>query len=305
MSIGAPQTREAIASSRIEQADRAGIRDQVKRHPVISLFVLAYTLTWLIEIPLVLGARHLLPLEPTSALGSVMQLLDGWMPGLAAVLVTGLVAGRKGIKSLLARILIWRVGLRWYLVAVFGVVGLWITALLLDPLLVGSGFKLPTLSATLIAGGIGAFIQFLIFNSEDLAWRGFVLTRLQTRHSALVASLIIAPVWTAFHLPFFFLPHGLQATIGFPAFLVQLVGLSILFTWLFNSTRGSVLLCMLLHASQNTWTTVFAPPTADAAISGWVYSALIVIAAVVVVAFFGPARLSRRRPSELPVTVDV
>jgi membrane protease YdiL (CAAX protease family) len=204
----------------------------------------------------------------------------------------------------LRRIVAWRVGIGWYLVAFFGVLVLWIASLALDRLAGGSGFKAPALTASLVAGGIGAFLQFFLFNSEDLAWRGFVITRLQARHSALIASLILAPFWAVFHLPFFFLPHGLQASMGFPAFLIQLTGLSILFTWLFNNARGSVLLCMILHASQNTWTVVFAPPTSDAAASSWTYTALVIIVAAVIVFSYGAARLSRGPASSLPVVFD-
>jgi membrane protease YdiL (CAAX protease family) len=278
---------------------RFAIRRLARRYPVSSLFVLAFALTWAIEIPLVAGARHLIALEPSSPLGGIMQLFDGWMPGLAAIVITGLAAGRTGIKTLLRRIVAWRVGIGWYLVAFFGVLVLWIPALALDRLIGGSGLKLPALTAALVAGGIGAFLQFFLFNSEDLAWRGFVITRLQSRHRAVIASLILAPFWAVFHLPFFFLPHGLQASMGFPAFLIQLTGLSILFTWLFNSTRGSVLLCMILHASQNTWTVVFAPSTSDATTSSWMYTAFVVITAVVVVFAFGAARLSRPPASSL------
>jgi hypothetical protein len=74
----------------------------VRRHPLVAFFVLAFALTWLVEIPL-LAAPRLAPL----------QLVLGWMPGLAAVLVAGAVGGRAAVRGLLRRVLIWRVGAGW------------------------------------------------------------------------------------------------------------------------------------------------------------------------------------------------
>jgi len=85
-----------------------GIHLRVKDHPVAALFVLAFALTWLIEVPLVAGARGLLPLDPSSPLGSVTQLLNGPMPAIAALIIAALLAGRRDIKTLLSRLRSWR-----------------------------------------------------------------------------------------------------------------------------------------------------------------------------------------------------
>ena len=90
----------------------------------------------------------------------------------------------------------------------------------------------------------------------------------------------------------------------FAVFMLGSVAGAILFTWLFNSTRGSVLPAMLFHTFQNMWTEVFRAPTADQAVAQWAFNALLVVLALVVLAVFGPARLSRTPASELPVVVD-
>jgi membrane protease YdiL (CAAX protease family) len=255
----------------------------MRRYPLATFFVLAFALTWLVEIPML--AYKLLPL----------QLVVGYMPGLAAIYVTGATSGWTGISALLRRILIWRVGLGWYLLAIFGVVPIWFGAMALDPLL--GGLRLPALSPALAAGWIALLILRLILSSEELAWRGFALPRLQSRHSALVASLIIGVIWSVWHLPLFFVP-GSQADAGFPLFLAGIVALSVLFTWLFNNSRGSVLLCMLLHQALNATTDTFHPPSIDQVIVQLPFNALLVVAAMIVVVAFGPNRLSRKPAAE-------
>ena len=79
---------------------------------------------------------------------------------------------------------------------------------------------------------------------------------------------------------------------------------AVIFTWLFNNTRGSLLAVMLFHTFQNMWIAVFPAPEAAQALAQWAFNALLVVAAVVLVAVFGPARLSRRSADQLPIVVN-
>jgi membrane protease YdiL (CAAX protease family) len=229
----------------------------------------------------------------------VLQLVLGWMPGLAAILVSAGIAGRAGFGALLRRMLVWRVHASWYLVASVGVVPIWLAAQALDPLLGGSGLNLPAPSPAQLALMGVQFAVRMVLSGEELGWRGFALPRLQERHGALLASLILGVIWACWHLPLFFVP-GSQRDAGFPAFLLGTIGLSILFTWLFNNTGGSVLLCMVLHQSINTLTDVLGPtiPTADQLIFQWLFNGLYLGVAAMVVLMFGPARLSHAPASD-------
>jgi membrane protease YdiL (CAAX protease family) len=86
---------------------------------------------------------------------------------------------------------------------------------------------------------------------EELAWRGFALPRLLQRYSALVASVVLGVLWGLWHLPLIF-TEG-KALFGQPIWLLlaDIVAKSILFTWVFLRTRGSVLIAALLHATTN------------------------------------------------------
>lgn len=89
---------------------------------------------------------------------------------------------------------------------------------------------------------------------EEIGWRGFLLPRLQRRHGALVASVLVGGHWALWHGPLFVLGDGAMAPTGssFVAYLGSIVGASIVLTWLFNATRGSVIVAMVYHAANNS-----------------------------------------------------
>jgi membrane protease YdiL (CAAX protease family) len=109
----------------------------------------------------------------------------------------------------------------------------------------------PSFILLTIAAGIG----------EEFGWRGFLLPRLQTRHNALVSSLIIGVIWAIWHIPMFFLKGTFQHDLGSQAGLLPailgysglVIATSVQFTWVFNNTRGSVLLAAVMHGASNAW----------------------------------------------------
>src|SRR6266542_4278673 len=215
------------------------LQSTVRQHPLLAFFILAFGFTWAIGIPM--QAWQIAPL----------QFLVGWMPGLAALFVTGMIEGRSGMRALLRTLFIWRVGVQWYVVALFGFLVVWFGTQALNPLFGGTGIHLPPLSMALVAALIAELVLRMLLSSEQLAWSGFALPRLQARQSALVASLVLGVIWATWHLPLFFVP-GSQADAGFGIFLVGIVCTRIMLTWVFNNTGGSVLLCGLLHQSNPT-----------------------------------------------------
>src|SRR5205814_8871510 len=268
--------------------------------PMVSFLVLIFVLTWMFQIPWIASTEGWLPFEFPFPLLFVM----GWMPGLAALIVTGATTGRPGVRSLLRRVLIWRVGFKWYLFSIFGSAALWTAALALDPLLGGAGLQLPVFSVELLLGATVSLVLIFLVNSEEIAWRGFAMPRLQARHSALAASLFLGVFEGLFHLPYFFRSSSDQAAAGFPLFMIGVIAGAVIFTWLFNNTRGSVMLVMLVHTFINMWIEVFPAPAADQAVAQWCFNALLLILGVVLVTVFGAARLSRKSAVEMPVLID-
>jgi membrane protease YdiL (CAAX protease family) len=244
-----------------------------------------------------LGARGVLPFR----LPLPLLLVMGYMPTAAALIVTGMTRGKTGIRSLLGRLAIWRVGWLWYAFAVFGLALVLAAAILVYNWFAGPE-ALPLLAADApqfsspLAMAFNLVVLFLIVglvNGEELAWRGFALPRLQARWNALASSLVLGVVWALFHLPLFLSETDLsQAGIAFASFTVSTLGMTVLYTWMYNHTRGSVLLAYLLHASANTWTQVFSIEQSNL-LQGWILAGLMVALAAVVVWREGKEHLSR------------
>src|SRR5437764_6151112 len=138
----------------------------MRQHPLVAFFILAFAFTWGIDIPM--HVWHIAPL----------QFLVGWMPGLAALLVAGAVGGRSGIRALLRTLTIWRVGVQWCAVAIFGFLAVWFGTQALNPLFGGTGIHLPPLSMALVGAFIAELVLRMLLSSEQLAWSVFALPRL-------------------------------------------------------------------------------------------------------------------------------
>jgi hypothetical protein len=119
---------------------------------------------------------------------------------------------------------------------------------------------------------------------------------LQEDHSALAASLILGLVWGAWHLPLFWMAGNFHQQIPFSLFVLQTTGFSILYTWVYNNSRGSLLMPHLFHAASNT--TIGVLPVLPMETGGslrplWLVVGILWIVAIAVVAIYGPERLSR------------
>ncbi len=268
----------------------------VDQYQLPIFFVLVLGLTWPFMIWDTLASHGILPFR----LPIPVALLQAYMPTVAAVIVTGLTLGRPGIRTLFKKLLIARVGFRWYAIAIFGIAGICIAAILLANRL-GPMPAVPIVSdmfpnsrpAEWLLGVTVLFLIAGILNGEELAWRGFALPRLQTKYSALTASLILSVPFTLFHLPLFFDPQMGMGT--FPSFAIRAAALSIMFTWVFNHTRGSVLLAYILHASFNTWTRVLSIDTSGNPFQDWMMTLVMVVLATILVAITGWRNLSRTK----------
>ena len=265
----------------------------VKRHPLITFFVLAYALSWSIESPLVFLGDSV-----SDAQRLVLVILASNVPSLLGIVLTGVVLGRGALRKLLGRLLPWRVNPLWYLVVFLGPAALVGGAVALNTLLAG-----PALSLGMPLLGVAIFLGFSIFPGsalgEEIGWRGYVLPRLQTRMSALSASLILAPIWALWHLPLWVAGwlqgEPFRTPTLYAAFVVSAFALSIILTWVYNSTGGSLLMVVLLHATVNLPQTLAIDDLGSrATVPVLLYWGLMVAAAIVVIIVAGPKDLSRK-----------
>jgi CAAX protease family protein len=188
-----------------------------------------------------------------SGIESRLLLVAGTFGPLAtALLLTELSEGHSGLRALLDRFLIWRVNVGWYLWSLVGSAVVVLAAIAIH--LAAAGDTPAWNDPRRLYLVIPAFLYVLIFSvlGEEAGWRGFALPRLQERFGSLGASLIIGIGWGTWHLPLFWIAGNFHQQIPLSLFLLQDIALSILLTWLYNSTGGSLLLVHLFHAASNT-----------------------------------------------------
>ncbi|MET0938516.1 MAG: type II CAAX endopeptidase family protein [Gaiellaceae bacterium] len=269
----------------------------IERHPLASFFLLAYAISWLLWAPLVASGDG-----SPSGPGLVLLLLGSLVPSTVAILLVAVLHGGAGVRKLLHRLLLWRVGVGWW-IAVLLVSALGFGAIGLSVLVGGES---PNVTVT-IPGAVALFVFFLFPGSaggEEIGWRGFALPQLQAARSALRASLLLGAVWGVWHLPLYLVGTDIRPLSLFAPWVVLTVAASVIYTWIYNGTGGSLLLVVLFHAASNLPLTVFLEPLAkdDQVTQPFlIYVALMVIAASVVVAATGPATLSRTHTKQVDV----
>jgi membrane protease YdiL (CAAX protease family) len=266
----------------------------VKGHPLITFFVLAYALAWIIESPLVFLTDSV-----TGTQGQVLVMLASNVPSVLAIVLTAIVLGRGALRKLLGRLMIWRVNPLWYLVVFLGPVALAGGVVGLNTLL-----GRPALSFG-IDSLLGLVIMLAIFIvpgsalGEEIGWRGYALPRLQAGRSALSATLILAPIWALWHLPLWLTGAPGRTPLLYAGFVVSIIALSVILTWVYNSTGGSLLIVVLIHATFNVPMTLLIDSLGSrVTVPILLYWGLMAVAAIVVVIVAGPKHLSRKHKKQ-------
>jgi membrane protease YdiL (CAAX protease family) len=259
--------------------------EKMSKHPIAWFYLLAFSISWLGWIPVAIGAHGIAPFD--NPYFQFLLILPAVGPALAAVIVTQQTHGRTGVRDLLRALVQWRVGLVWYIVAVCGPVVLLIAGQVMTKLL---GFSVTGAGpGDLFPLAISAFMMSLFSNPwEEVGWRGFALPHLQKRYTALLATLIVGILWGLWHLPLFFWAANPMSEYPFLPWFIGTVAGAFIYTWLYNSTKGSILLVALFHVALNTFGVVIT------GVSTVVLSILYCLVALVLIAAFGSTNLSRQ-----------
>src|SRR5205807_10001531 len=220
----------------------------LRRHPLISFFVMAYAISWTYVIVFLI----VWPL-PDTIVTDTPELLG---PVVAGFVMTAVISGRAGVRQLLRRFVMWRVSAVWYLYALVAIPALYLIAVALVPEALGS-FKAPPLTMSLLYPVF--FIVVLVLDGpllEEPGWRGFALPRLQARWGPLSGAVILGIMWAGWHAPQYFTKtfaaaNGGLSVSGVIVFLLAVVIFSVLITWAFNNTGGSLLIAILIHTAIN------------------------------------------------------
>jgi membrane protease YdiL (CAAX protease family) len=257
------------------------VADWVRARPITAFFVLTFTITYVSWVPMLAFERGWIDLDLPW-----LYFVGGLGPGVAAYVVLRVLRAGAANDILFGALLRWRVGVRWYAVALSMFVVIWLAATSIAGDLEAEVAALGPWSAFM-----ASVVRYtLAAVPEELGWRGFAVPAIQERHSALVAGLVVGVAWWLWHLPL--LLGGDEVMSGYPLLphFVYVVSASVLYVWLYNNTRGSLLIAVLAHMTSNVTGVFSSAPVATAVITAGV--------AAVVVAFYGPANLSRARTRE-------
>ena len=275
----------------------------LKRHALLTYFVLAFALTWACWIPL--ATSDAFASEGTAQPSRLLLLwpLGEIMPSLVGILLTALFSGKSGLGVLFRRLGQMRVALTWYAVALLLVPVLLSVAIGVNTLLGGATIDyayytwssvLALLALSLLVTGFG----------EELGWRGFALPRLQARQQAFAASLLLGVLWGLWHLPLLManglVPLTSLGILNFLLFDLTVTAVAVLFTWVYNNTNGSLFLMVLFHAVATATTDLFLIPLNYVSApflpkygAPLLFLLLLWVAVTLVVVRAGAARLSR------------
>ncbi len=247
---------------------KLSLSNPVKRSPLLAYFILVFGIEWL----LVIGLASVVP-------STIALLIGSWLPNLVGILVTWMAGGRPALRELFNKVILWRIRFKWYLAAV-----------LLPPaiaFLAIGGYRLVAHSIPAFAppGQIPLIILLCIVTGalgEELGWRGTALPRMQARWNALISSLILGVLWGLYHLPSFLLSGLPLNEVPLIPFMLGALGLTVLVTWTFNHTSGSLIAVFLYHFAFNFILNATRIPS-DSTLFWWLGWICVIVAAMVVI----------------------
>ena len=207
-------------------------------------------------------------------------MIGGFVPSLTAITLTGLKEGKFGLKQLWQRVIQVRIGWRWYLAAT-GLIVFGSACQIVFNYLLGHSFdfslfliQLPSLLPLIVLGPL----------SEELGWRGYAQTRLQTRWNPFVSGVVVGIVWAFWHLPLFLIPGTSQHELNIPfiGFFFGAIAMSVLFAWLQNHTGNSIWTAVFFHWIYTYAMQVIATGVTRNPLYNWLeYTPYILIAVVI------------------------
>jgi membrane protease YdiL (CAAX protease family) len=212
------------------------------KKPITTFFILTFCFSWLFWIPMIFIGKEVF----------LLRVLGTYGPTTIALFITGIREKKKGVVELLESFRRWKVGIFWYLFSLFSTAVLTILSISIYLSLERNNLVFNELSKIYLVVPVFLFVLIFSVLGEEIGWRGFALPKLQEKIGPLRASLLIGVVWGFWHLPLFFIEGNFHQDIPLWLFILQDVALSIVMCWMYNHTKGSLLIIHLFHAASNT-----------------------------------------------------
>ncbi|MFT8343940.1 MAG: type II CAAX endopeptidase family protein [Clostridium beijerinckii] len=221
------------------------IIERVNEHKKVVYLMSTFLLTWMFWV-----------LSFTSnsfSLNAIFRTVGSLMPSIMAIIFTNYFYGRIGLRKFLKKLTIWKVNPLFYVFILFySISSFYVPSFIC--LIAGADYKIHIKNQ--IFGFnldnplslLACLLVILIFGGplgEELGWRGFVLPILQEKYSQLLSGVIVGVIWTCWHIPMFL--FHIQGYDNFIVYLLQTISLSIIYTWIYNHVKGSLLILVLYH----------------------------------------------------------
>lgn len=214
----------------------------------VKFFVLACAISWTCWLVAVkISHATQTPPPAVGVLRSGLLLAGAFGPALAAVLIAWHADGRRGFYALLAPVLRGRVGLRWYLFAIFYMPAIKLAVATTHRVASGVWPRFGHEGPILIV--IAILLSLPMQSGEEIGWRGYALPRLASRFGWPFASVFLGAAWALWHLPLFFVRGADKYGQSFLVYAVGVIALSVAISWAYARTQGSLLLAMLMHSA--------------------------------------------------------
>ncbi|MEW5870768.1 MAG: type II CAAX endopeptidase family protein [Chloroflexota bacterium] len=213
---------------------------------LIPFLALTFGLTWGIAALFMLFTDQLIAIFGELSISNPLFILAVYSPGFASVFLVGRTYGIKGLGSFFRRLTLWRVSRGWWLFLILGIPaimysGAAVTGTISAPFPFSPWHQvLPALALALFLGPI-----------EEFGWRGLALPLLQRRFNPFWAGLILGIIWAVWHIPAFLIGGTPQSAWSFAPYFAGVIAISVILTALFNDSRGSLLLAVLIHFQTN------------------------------------------------------
>jgi len=267
----------------------------IRKHIFILYTLTAFAISWL-------GWFTLILTDTEPDFFNPWKLLAAFGPSLAGTLAIAVHSGKSGLRK------VWQdlTGFGkpqwyWYLFSLAGPPLIMLASLWIHIALGGTGLAFNDPAE--IYRVIPVFLLVLFFSVlvEEIGWRGFALPWLQKRFSALQSSLILGLIWSLWHLPLFWIPGDFHQQLPLLWFLIQTMSITLLYTWVYNATKGSLLIILLVHAASNTAFGVLPmlPEAANGSLRpAWILNILLVMASILVTVLNDPGTLAKGKPKQ-------
>ncbi|MFC1787058.1 type II CAAX prenyl endopeptidase Rce1 family protein [Halobacteriota archaeon] len=259
---------------------------------ILLFFVIAYAWTWLLWLPSVLS-----PTGYSDPLLFIMFLGGAYGPFIGSFSLTFLEEGKEGVKNLGRRFWNLKIAKLWLLISFVLFPLLYCAGFIIAFLIEGTTPVLVWLSDPSILLYVVAISFFGGGFAEEFGWRGYALDRLQAKWNALISSLILGMIWAFWHFPVWYIAGDSHQSSPFFLFVLTIVFLSILYTWVYNNAGGSILVAVVLHTTYNIMTKLglLSP------MGGVIYIILFFGLTLVVIPAFGYKKLTRQPSINNPI----